>query len=77
MQLQDFPGGLYAVLRLADPFAAPYEIIPGGWKQLVMWAEDNNYQLGSHQYLEEHLLQEVAASGGWSMDLYFFRITKR
>ncbi len=70
MHLQDFPGGLYAVLRLVDPFAAPYEIIPGGWKQLVMWAEDSRYQLGSHQYLEEHLFTEVMPSGGWSMDLY-------
>lgn len=70
MRIQQFPGGLYAVLHLPDPFAAPFEIIPAGWKRLVMWAEDSRYQIGSQQCLEEHLLSELGPSGGWSMDLY-------
>lgn len=70
MRLEQFPGGMYAVLRLDDPFIDPYQAIPQGWKQLVMWAEDNRYQMGSQQCLEEHLFAEKTPSGGWSMDLY-------
>lgn len=70
MRIQQFPGGLYAVTRLADPFSDPYVIIPEGWKQLVMWAENSRYQIGSQQCLEEHLFSEATPSGGWVMELY-------
>ena len=70
VRIQQFSGGLYAVARLDDPFFDPYQAIPDGWKKLVMWAENSPYQMGSQQYLEEHLLGEVTPSGGWSMDLY-------
>ena len=70
MRIQDFCGGQYAVLRLVDPFTAPYEKIPEGWKQLVMWAEDSPYKIAAHQCLEEHLVVEETPPGGWSMDLH-------
>lgn len=70
MRIQQFAGGQFAVLRLADPFNDPYTTIPEGWKQLVMWAEDGPYQIGNQQCLEEHLMSDSAPSGGWIMDLY-------
>lgn len=70
MRILDFPGGLYAVLRLVDPFSDPYQFIPEGWKQLVMWAEDSPYEIGSQQCLEELLVTEETPPGSRSMDLY-------
>lgn len=45
--------GLYAVLNC--PVREPWVDIPGSWKALVQWADSNDYSLGSHQWLEEHL----------------------
>jgi AraC family transcriptional regulator len=70
MRVLKFTGGLYAVSRLIDPFVAPYDKIPEGWKQLVMWMEDSPYKHGAHQWLEEHLRTEQTPPGAWSMDLY-------
>ena len=70
MRITNFSGGLYAVTRLVDPFAAPYDSIPQGWKQLVMWFEASPYKHASHQWLEEHLRTEQTPPGSWSMDLF-------
>ena len=70
MRVVEFCGGLYAVARLLDPFAAPYERIPAGWQALVRWLEDSPYRHGSHQWLEEHLMHEQTPAGSWNMDLY-------
>lgn len=70
MRVVEFGGGLYAVLHLADPFAAPYERIPAGWEALVRWLEDSPYQHGGHQWLEEHLMRAQTPDEGWDMDLY-------
>ena len=70
MRVVEYGGGLYAVLHLVDPFAAPYERIPAGWEALVRWLEDSPYQQGGHQWLEEHLMSEQTTVGQWDMDLY-------
>jgi len=50
IRLEEFPGGLYAVLRCQG-----VSNIPGGWTKLVHWLEDSPYQHGKHQWLEEAL----------------------
>lgn len=54
VEIKDFGGGLYAVMKVTDPFSNPFEVIPAGWKRLVEWAKTNTeYVIGEHQHLEE------------------------
>ncbi|MCL5999112.1 MAG: effector binding domain-containing protein [Chloroflexi bacterium] len=53
--LKDFAGGLYAVMKISDPFADAFNTIPQGWQRLWGWAnESDQYMPASHQWLEEH-----------------------
>jgi DNA gyrase inhibitor GyrI len=68
-RLIDFPGGLYGVARVH--VSQPEQQIPEAWQALVKWMEDNDYQHGSHQWLEEHLDVENALGGeNFVLDLY-------
>ena len=61
--------GLYAVLNC--PVKEPWEDIPGSWQKLVQWADENDYSLGTHQWLEEHLPAEKSdPSALFTLDLY-------
>ncbi len=52
--IQDFPGGLYAVQTLHDPFVDPFARIPPGWKGLHEWViGSSQYRSGEHQWMEE------------------------
>lgn len=52
--VRDFPGGLYAVMTIYDPFDNPFTVIPEGWKRLQAWvAGSAEYQPAGHQCLEE------------------------
>ncbi len=52
--IQDFNGGLYAVLTLSKPFSDPFKYIPAGWKDLHEWViSSDQYRSGNHQWLEE------------------------
>jgi len=54
VEVKDFGGGLYAVMKVTDPFSNPFEVIPAGWKRLVEWARTSTeYVIGEHQHLEE------------------------
>ena len=56
--IRDFPGGLYAVMRLTNPFVDPFAIIPAGWSHIQAWCSaecDPGYQIGSHQHLERFI----------------------
>jgi len=56
MMLKDFSGGLFAVMRITDPFTNPFEVIPAGWKRLVGWAKANEeYKIVEGPCLEEHI----------------------
>ncbi|HSM26066.1 MAG TPA: GyrI-like domain-containing protein, partial [Anaerolineaceae bacterium] len=55
-RLRHLEQGLYAVLNC--PVKEPWVDIPDAWKTLVQWADANDYSLGSHQWLEEHLLAD-------------------
>lgn len=54
--LGDFPGGLYAVMNVYEPFEAPFEVIPAGWERLHHWVmQAGHVRRASHQWLEELL----------------------
>lgn len=71
-----FNGGLYAVNHCDGKLDEAEQFIPAAWKQLTAWLESSPYQLGRHQWLEEHLgggkrnFIELLAEGRMSMDLY-------
>jgi DNA gyrase inhibitor GyrI len=68
IEIKDFPGGLYAILRW-DGLDDPYQGIPSTWKKLVVWREQSKYREGGHQWLEEHLEPEVEGID-FVLDLY-------
>jgi AraC family transcriptional regulator len=54
VMIRQFPGGRYAMLRLFNPFEAPFETIPAGWQHLHEWAQaQTDVKGGCHQCLEE------------------------
>ena len=65
--VKDFGGGLYAVMKVSDPFSDPFAVIPAGWQRLAQWAGASPaYEMGSHQWLEEH----IETAEGTYLDLY-------
>ncbi len=50
VRIQEFGGGLYAVIRCQG-----VEKIGSTWGQLVRWLSDSKYGHAHHQWLEEHL----------------------
>jgi DNA gyrase inhibitor GyrI len=69
VEIKEFSGGLYGVLR-CEVHGNAYEAIPQAWGRLVQWLEGSNYKLASHQWLEEHLEVEKLAEGEFTLDLY-------
>jgi DNA gyrase inhibitor GyrI len=54
IEMQQFPGGLYAVLTIDLPFRQDLLRAPAGWKLLHEWViRSGRYCTGSHQWLEE------------------------
>jgi hypothetical protein len=48
----------------------PFHIIPETWHALVAWREQSPYEMGSHQWLEEHLEMGEEPADGFILDLY-------
>ncbi len=69
VEIKDFPGGLYAVTR-CEVKNAPGDTIPACWSQFVLWRENSPYQMGTHQWLEEHIGQDTSLDSNWDLDLY-------
>jgi len=68
-QLLDFAGGAYAVMRCA--VHDPGKDIPAAWQALASWAEQNGYELGQHQWLEEQMDFPFVVDGqDFTLDLY-------
>lgn len=68
VMIRQFPGGRYAVLRLFNPFEAPFETIPTGWQHLHEWVQAQaDVKGGCHQCLEEL----VPGEGDW-LDLVLY-----
>ena len=66
--VKDFGGGLYAVMKVSDPFSDPWAVIPAGWQRLAEWADASpGYEMGtSGRWLEEH----IETAEGTYLDLY-------
>lgn len=63
-------GCKYAVLRITEPFADPFERIPLGWKRLAAWVHSKGYQTSCNH--ERFWLEEKLEHGNSTfMDLYF------
>ncbi len=72
--VRSFGGGLYAVMKVSDPFTDPFAVIPTGWQRLAQWAEaSQEYVIGTHQWLEEH----IETAEGTYLDLYLPISVKR
>jgi DNA gyrase inhibitor GyrI len=70
IKIQEFPGGLYAVLRCDVTTAEPFDVIPTTWQQLVKWMESSHYKPGNHQCLEEELTRNEENGKNFILDLY-------
>ena len=66
----NFPGGLYAVLRVEVKNA--WDDIPAAWQKLVRWMESSKYHHGRHQWLEEHIspLETVSGDQPFTLELH-------
>lgn len=68
VMIRQFPGGRYAVLRLFNPFEAPFETIPAGWQHLHEWVQSQaDVKGGCHQCLEE-----LVPGEGGTLDLVLY-----
>jgi DNA gyrase inhibitor GyrI len=69
-RLIEFPGGLYAVVRLEVDL--PGDQIGAGWQKLVRWMQHSKYRHGSHQWLEEHIgpLDQMGGGQHFTLDLH-------
>ncbi len=65
VEIKDFSGGLYAVLRCQG-----IDNIGHSWQQLVSWAENSQYHQGHHQWLEEVLTPPPTPEADFVLDLY-------
>ena len=66
IEVKDFPGGLYAVLR-CDTLST----IGQDWKKLIAWRETSKYKHGYHQWLEELLTKPASGNEeDYRFDLY-------
>ncbi len=63
----DFPGGLYAVLRIRP--ATGEEIFPM-WQKFVAWQGSSRYRMARHQWLEEHIGDINKTFPDLTLDLY-------
>jgi DNA gyrase inhibitor GyrI len=69
VEIKEFSGGLYAVLR-CEVHGDAYQSIPSAWERLVLWLEHSRYKKANYQWLEEHLEVEQLAEGEFVLDLY-------
>lgn len=68
VEVTDFSGGTYAVTRCEVP-KGRFEVIGETWQKLAAWREDSQYQVGVHQWLEEHLSNNPPGTE-FVLDLY-------
>ena len=65
LEVKEFPGGSYAVLRCRGIHS-----IGQDWQTLATWREDSRYEAGHHQWLEELLTSPTAPFEEYVFDLY-------
>ncbi len=69
VEMQEFPGGLYAVAR-CEVNGNPYQAIPAAWQSLVQWREQSRFKSAHHQWLEAFVETSRMAEGFFTLDLY-------
>ena len=42
--IKTIPGNKYAVIRITDPFADPFNRIGKGWSRIIEWVKENGYE---------------------------------
>jgi DNA gyrase inhibitor GyrI len=66
--IKHFPGGLYAVMKIFNPFEDPFEWIPAGWQKLAEWVDAHDqYAAEDRLGLEELVVED----GVENLILYF------
>ncbi|NLI99173.1 GyrI-like domain-containing protein [bacterium] len=65
VQIKDFPGGQYAVLR------TKLSSITDSWKSMAEWIKNSEYDFGPYQYLEECLGVTGFEGGGPDLETEF------
>jgi hypothetical protein len=69
--IKRIPKANYAVLRIMDPFARPFDKISNGWLELDDWVKTSGYKTALHNpnnYMMEELLN---IDGETFIDLYY------
>jgi AraC family transcriptional regulator len=72
MLMRTYGGGQYAVLRVYNAFAIPFEAIPGGWKALIAWIKESPDWDFVHNLCYEELVQ-----GEDGMDLILYQAVRK
>jgi DNA gyrase inhibitor GyrI len=57
IEVKEFPGGLYAVVRCEG-----LQNVVSMWKELGSWVEASSYKMGRHQWLEESITPPKSVS---------------
>jgi DNA gyrase inhibitor GyrI len=65
IRIEHFGGGLYAVARFRD-----VSRIGEVWQRLALWREESPYRKGTHQWLEELLVDPGLPVEEYEFDLY-------
>ena len=68
VEIKEYTGGRFAVATTMLFPLSPNNIIPA-WPALVKWVKENNYTIGTHQYLEKALTPN-AVEKDVMLDLY-------
>lgn len=68
---KQIPSYRYATLAIEDPFSAPFERIPGGWRALMAWLESRDFkemsdckEASAGAYCQAQCLEEVVEVTG-------------
>jgi AraC family transcriptional regulator len=67
--IKEIPEDEYAVLRITEPFADPFDSIPTGWKKLSAWVK-NGYCKGKWSQTRYCLEEVIEKEGKTYMDIY-------
>jgi len=70
VKTKELPGGLYAVQGVNFTVGVNGENIVKAWQQFYKWLKDSKYDLGNHQWMEEHLNFNNDFEHISGMDLY-------
>ena len=65
IEIKEFPGGLYAVMR-----SEGLQNISENWMKLAIWREESKYREAHHQWFEECFTPQAESLEAYIFDLY-------